>query len=68
MEERLTELEIKLSLAENLLEELNLTVFRQQERIDLLQEQLRVLYRQIQSLAPAPSGQRDPRDEIPPHY
>jgi len=67
MDDRLTELEIKLSLTEDLVEELNRTVFRQQEQLDLLQEQLRLLYKQIQ----ANSGPAEPhslRDEIPPHY
>lgn len=68
MEDRLTELEIKLSLTEDLVEELNRTVFRQQEKIDLLQEQLRLLYERILTQSPAPAGQRDPRDDIPPHY
>ena len=51
MNERLTELEIKLSLTEDLVEELNRTVYRQQEQIDLLQAQLRLLYGQMQSNA-----------------
>ena len=51
MEDRLTELEIKTSLTEDLLEELNRTVYRQQQQLDLLQEQLRVLYGQMQSHA-----------------
>jgi SlyX protein len=68
MEDRLTELEIKLSLTEDLVEELNRTVFRQQEKIDLLQEQLRLLYERILTQSPAPAEQRDPRDDIPPHY
>lgn len=41
MDDRLTELEIRLSMMEDMVDELNRTVFRQQERIDLLQEQLR---------------------------
>ena len=71
MDDRLTELEIKLSLTEHLVEELNRTVFRQQEQLDLLQEQLRLLYKQIQANAPdasAPAEPRSLRDEIPPHY
>ena len=68
MKERLTELEIKLSLAENFIEELNRTMFRQQERIDLLQEQLRLLYKRIQAQSPAPTEPRDLRDDIPPHH
>lgn len=67
MDKRLTELEIKLSLAEDLLEELNQTVFRQQEQIDLLQAQLRLLYGQMQGHA-EPVEPRNLRDEIPPHY
>ena len=67
MNDRLTELEIKLSLAEDLLEELNHTVFRQQEQIDLLQAQLRLLYGQMQINA-EPVEKRNLRDEIPPHY
>jgi len=68
MEDRLTELEIKLSLAEDMVEELNRTVFRQQEQLDLLQEQLRLLYNQIQAGNAGPSEPRSLRDEIPPHY
>ncbi|GHU34313.1 protein SlyX [Betaproteobacteria bacterium] len=68
MNERLTELEIKLSLTEDLIEELNRTVYRQQEQLDLLQEQLRLLYKQIQAQSLAQAEQLSPRDEIPPHY
>jgi len=66
MESRITELEIKLGLGEDHLEEINRTIFRQQQQIDLLQAQIRELY---QLLQPAePGDPRDPRDEIPPHY
>lgn len=66
MESRITELEIKLGLSEDHLEELNRTVFRQQQQIDLLQAQIRELY---QLLQPAGTGEpRNPRDDIPPHY
>ena len=67
MNDRLTELEIKLSLTEDLLEALNRTVYRQQEQIDLLQAQLCLLYGQMQSNA-EPVEPRNLRDEIPPHY
>lgn len=67
MDDRLTELEIKLSLTEDMVEDLNRTVFRQQEQIDLLQAQLRLLYEQMQSNA-GPAEPRSLRDEIPPHY
>jgi len=39
MESRLEKLESKLSLAEDLLEELNKTVYRQQNRIDQMQRE-----------------------------
>lgn len=70
MEKRLTELEAKLSLAEDQIESLNRAVFRQQELLDLLQEQFRLLYRQVQAAQQGDGDQaRDwSRDEIPPHY
>jgi SlyX protein len=67
MNDRLTELEIKMSLTEDLVDELNRTVFRQQEQIDLLQAQLRLLYGQMQANT-GPAEPRNLRDEIPPHY
>jgi len=66
MEARITELEIKLGLTEDHLEELNRTVFRQQQQIDLLQAQIRELYLLLQPAGPGEA--RNPRDEIPPHY
>jgi SlyX protein len=66
MEARITELEIKLGLTEDHLEELNRTVFRQQQQIDLLQAQIRELYLLMQPAGPGEA--RNPRDEIPPHY
>lgn len=67
MNDRLTELEIKASLTEDLVDELNRTVYRQQQQIDLLQAQLRLLYKQMQTTA-EPAEPRNLRDEIPPHY
>ena len=63
---RLTELEIKLSFTEDLVEELNRTVARQQEQITLLQDELRALFQQMQQMAPAEKA--DLREDIPPHY
>lgn len=63
---RLTELETKLAFAEDLLDTLNQTVVRQQGQIDSLQQQLRLLHRQLQDVLPDEA--RTPRDEIPPHY
>lgn len=63
---RLTELEIKLSFTEDLVEELNRTVARQQEQISLLQDELRALFQQMQQMTPG--EKTDLRDDIPPHY
>lgn len=66
MDERIAELEIKLSFAEDQIEELNRTVFRQQQTIDLLHRELRALRDQL--VASLPAEQRSLRDEVPPHY
>jgi SlyX protein len=66
MEARLTELEVKLAFAEDLLETLNHTVYRQQEQISQLQHELRTLRQQM--LQSQPAEQRNLLDEIPPHY
>ncbi len=66
LEKELSELQIKLAWSEDLLDTLNTTVFRQQQQIDLLQEQLRSLHQQVQTAMPGEPG--NPRDEIPPHY
>jgi SlyX protein len=65
MESRLTEIEVKLGFTEDLLEELNRTVYRQQQQIDRLQQELRALRLQVSAL---PAEQRAASDEIPPHY
>lgn len=63
---RLTQIETKLSFAEDLLEELNHLVFRQQEQIKRLQAQLdRVSQKQSNA---GPRERFDLQDERPPHY
>lgn len=66
MEDRLTELETKLSFAEDLIDELNRVVYRQQAQIDLMQQQITLLHQQVQAVTP--EDKRDIREEIPPHY
>jgi SlyX protein len=63
---RLDELEVKLSFAEDLLDTLNTTVYRQQQQIEQLQRQVKALREQL--AAQAPAEPRSLRDEIPPHY
>ncbi len=66
MDERIVELEVKLAFAEDLLETLNATVYRQQERIEQLERAVRDLRKLVAEALPA--EQRSLRDEIPPHY
>jgi len=66
VESRITDLEIKISYTEDLVEELNRTVFRQQQQIDLLAKELRNLRDQVQNNQPQEF--RSLRDDIPPHY
>lgn len=63
---RLTELEIKLSFTEDLVEHLNRQVAEQQALID----QLVLAVRSLRAQAPAEGGPsfRSLRDELPPHY
>jgi SlyX protein len=65
-EQRLTELEIKASYADDLLDTLNQLVARQQEQIDLLLREVGRLRQQGDPQA-APAV-RNLRDELPPHY
>jgi SlyX protein len=60
----LIELEIKASFTEDWLEQLNQTIFRQQEQIDALVREISQLRRQI----PEGNGVTHLRDELPPHY
>lgn len=66
VDSRLTDLEIKISYTEDMVEELNRTIYRQQQQIDLLITEFKALREQVRSAAPA--EQRSLRDELPPHY
>ncbi|RZU47455.1 SlyX protein [Fluviicoccus keumensis] len=66
--ERLDDLEIKMAFQEELVEALNGVVGRQQQEIELLQQQVRYLYRQIRDLRPVDEAAPAPEDEVPPHY
>lgn len=67
MESRLTNLETKLAFQDDLLESLNAIVASQQQQIDLLQQQVQLLYDQLRSLAPSNIAGVT-ADERPPHY
>ncbi|KAF1048594.1 SlyX family protein [Xylophilus sp.] len=63
---RLEALEIKAAFAEDLLDQLNLVIYRQQRQMEALTEQLAQLRQQMP--APGEAAARNPRDELPPHY
>jgi SlyX protein len=65
-DQRLTDLEIKASFTEDLVDQLNEIIVRQQQQIDLLVRELGALRQQ-----PPESGARalsQPGDDLPPHY
>jgi SlyX protein len=66
LESRLAEIEAKLAFSEDLLDELNRTVYRQQQQIERLQQELRALREVVDNAANGEAPR--PRDEIPPHY
>lgn len=65
-DQRLTELEIKLSYTEHLLEQLDQVVVRQQQQIDLLVREIARL--QQPSTDGGLGAPRSLHDDLPPHY
>ena len=66
LEDRLAEIESKLALSEDALDEVNRTMYRQQQLIERLQAELRSLQEVVEGAGDGePAG---PRDEVPPHY
>ena len=69
IESRLIDLEVKASFTDDLLDRLNLLVYRQQEQIDRLIVELNQLRRQLPEEGPGgPGAGHNPRSEVPPHY
>lgn len=65
-EDRITNLEIKLSFTEDLIDQLNQTIYKQQQQIEFL-------YRELKSIKEQASGGdgaagNNPKDDVPPHY
>lgn len=67
IDQRLIELEIKASYADDLLDVLNAQVARQQDQIDLLLREVSHLRRQGDAGVDA-SAPPNAHDELPPHY
>jgi SlyX protein len=66
LEARLTDLEIKASFTEDLVDHLNQIVVRQQQQIDFLMREISQLRQQTPD--GGVSTARSLRDELPPHY
>lgn len=66
IDKRLTDLEIKASFTEDLVEDLNQLIVRQQQQIDMLIRE--VLQLRQQSTDTSQGSFRSLRDELPPHY
>ena len=64
-DDRITNLEIKLSFTEDLIETLNETVYKQQQQIEFLYRELKDIKEQASS---AGTGSGSLKDDIPPHY
>lgn len=66
VERRLEDLEVKSAYAEDLLDQLSAQIYRQQQQIDLLLHELRLLRERLPEAGS--TAPRSLRDEIPPHY
>jgi SlyX protein len=64
-DDRITNLEIKLSFTEDLIEKLNETIYKQQQQIEFLYRELKAIKEQASSSG---GGGGSLKDEIPPHY
>lgn len=71
LQQRLADLELKVADNDDLLDQMNLALYRQQQHIDRLTRELALLRQQMPepgSGAPGSGAPRSLRDEIPPHY
>jgi len=70
VEQRIEEVEIKLTLLEHTVDELNAVITRQHALIEQLGARLELLEKRAAAAAenPAATGGGEPLDERPPHY
>ncbi len=67
IEQRLTELEIKASFTEDLIDKLDAVIIRQQQQIDAMVREIADL-RQQAPVDGGSGGVRNLRDDLPPHF
>lgn len=69
IESQLIELEVRFAYQEDLLNELNKVVAKQDAELLLVKEQMRVLLKRIEEISTPPAGSGSiETDERPPHY
>lgn len=69
LEARTMDLEVKASYTDDLLEQLNMTIYRQQQQMDALINEVRQLRQQVPDGGHGGhGGTGNLRDELPPHY
>ena len=67
MEDRITDLEMRFMHQERTIQEMSDLIFRQQQAIDRLEEEMGALRRQFLTVAPS-LVKRPEEEEPPPHY
>jgi len=67
IEERLINIEAKITFQEDLIEELNKTVYQQQQKLERLEAICEALARELRALAEA-GNEGKAANERPPHY
>ncbi len=68
MEDRITELEIRLTHMEDVLETLNQSIIRQNNEIDSLQLQVSILEKKLKAAQAASPVAHESEETPPPHY
>ena len=66
--QRIEDLEVKLAYTEDMLDQLNTVVTRQQAQIDALVAQVLTIKKRVPESGDAGSEFRSLRDDLPPHY
>ena len=66
IEQRLIDLEIKASFSEDMVDQLNQVIVRQQQQIDLLLREISQLRQQIPEAGNGVAGRSS--EDLPPHY
>ena len=67
-EERLVNIETKIAFQEDLIEELNKTIYQQQNKLERIEATCEALARHIASLSEAVNENKPMASERPPHY